>query len=238
MEIKIDIDDERHFVDVAPVVDREDFAKEIERIRLALELKTPLEANDYSAIPTKDELSKIDTEIEKSRKRLYLPIVFRSVIAAVVFRNEVTNEDYSLAYLDSKLHGTFDTEGATPDETHFIVLSPGARDGDVIKALQKYREQLGNVKGVPKYKYIHQVWEVSKNKPSLKKYRKWYKAIKNDISISKIAGDEIKDCPIYLIDENHPTGKKRPKGCTCYTESMIRKGFDTYESLIWKTRTS
>ncbi|HZE86973.1 MAG TPA: hypothetical protein VE090_02080 [Methylomirabilota bacterium] len=197
-----------------------------------------MESNDYSTIPTKDELSRIDTEIEKSRKRLYLTIVFRSVIGAVVFRNEVTNEDYSPAYLDSELHGTFDTEGITPDETHFIVLSPGARDADVIKALQEYREQLGNVKGVPKYKYIHQVWEVNKNKPSLKKFRNWYKAIKNGSSPADIAENETKDCPIYSTNEHHPTGKNKPKGCTCYSESMIRKGFDIYESLVWKTRTS
>lgn len=238
MEIKIDIDDERHFVDIAPVVDREDFAKEIERIRLALELKTPLESNDYSTIPTKDELSRIDAEIEKSRKRLYLPIVFRSVIGAVVFRNEVTNADYSPAYLDSELYGTFDTEGITPDETYFIVLSPGARDTDVIKALQEYRDQLGNVKGVPKYKYIHQVWEVNKNKPSLRKYRKWYLAKNNGSSIADIAENETKECPIYPVDEKHSTEKKRHKGCTCYSESTIRKGVDVYESLIWKTRTS
>ena len=108
---------------------------------IALGVKTPVENNDYSKIPSKDELSHIDEEIEKSRIKLYLPIVFRSVIGAVVFRNEVVNEDYSSAYLDSKLNGTFDTEGTTPDETHFIVLSPSARDDDVIKALQKYREQ-------------------------------------------------------------------------------------------------
>lgn len=238
MDIKIEIDDERHFADVAPVVDKDDFAKEVKRIRSVLGVKIPLSDNDFSKPPDEIEKKQIDDEIEKSRKHLYLPIVFRSVIGAVVFRNEVTNEDYSPAYLDSKLHGTFDTEGTTPDETHFIVLSPGARDDDVIKALQKYRGQLGNVKGVPNYKYIHQVWEVSKNKPSLKKYRKWYKAIKNGSSFAEIAEDETKNCPIYKIDENHSTGKNKPKGCTCYTENMIRKGFDAYESLIWKTRTS
>ena len=235
MEIKIEIDVERHFVDVASVVDRDDFAKEVERIRSVLEVKIPLRDNDFSKPPDEAEKKHINEEIERSRKRLYLPIVFRSVIGAVVFRNEVTNEDYSPTYLDSKLHGTFDTDGTTPDETHFIVLSPGARDSDVIKALQKYREQLGNVKGVPKYKYIHQVWEVSKNKPSLKKYRKWYHAITNGATFIDIVNHEAKNCP---IPEQHETGKEKPKECTCYEESTIRKGFDTYEALIWKTRTS
>lgn len=235
MDIKIDIENERHFIDVAPVVDRDDFAKEVERIRQALGIKIPLNEKDFSYPLTKEKQKKIDDEIEKSRKLLYLPIVFRKVIEAVVFCNQVSDSDYSPAYLDRKSDGTFDKEGATPDDTYFIVLSPGARDKDVIKAYQEYRDQLGNVKGVPDYKYIHQVWEINKNKPSLKKYREWCKAIKAGDSYANIADKETKKCP---MPENHKTGKKKPKGCTCYDESTIRKGVATYESLVWKTRTS
>ena len=60
--------------------------------------------------------------------------MFKPVIESVVFSNCITDSDYSPAYLDRKSDGTFDKEGATPDETYFIVLSPGARDKDVINA--------------------------------------------------------------------------------------------------------
>jgi len=236
MNIKIDIKDERHFIDVAPVVDRDDFIKEVERIRFALGIKIPLSDNDFSKILTKDESAKIDDEIEKSRKHLYLPIVFRSVIGAVVFRNEVTDEDYSPAYLDCQWDGSFDKEGATPDETYSIVLSPGVRDEDVLKALQKYRDQLGNVKEAPNYKYIHQIWEVNKNKPSLRKYRDWYQTINDGDTFADIAQEETSKCPI--LGDKHKKGKGKPKECTCYDESTIRKGIDVYKALLWKTRTS
>lgn len=234
MDIQIDIDD-RHFTDVAPVVDREDFSKEIERLRSVLKpIIQDIERNP-SKIISKSERGNIDSEIDKSRKRLYLPIVFGPVIEAVVFNNCVTDIDYSPAYLDRKSDGTFDKQGATPDDTYFIVLSPGARDKDVINAYQKYRDELGNVKGASKYKYIHRVWEVSKNKPSLKKYREWYQAIKAGDSYAGIAEKETKKCP---MPDGHKTGKKKSAGCTCYEESTIRKGVATYESLVWKTRTS
>ena len=236
MKINIDIKDERHFIDVVSIVDRDDFIKEVERIRFALGIKTPLSNNDFSKIPTKGESDRIDAEIEQSRKHLYLPIVFRSVIGAVVFRNEVVDEDYSPAYLDCRPDGTFDKEGATPDETYFIILSPGVRDEDVLKALQKYRGQLGNIKGAPKYQYIHQIWEVNKNKPSLRKYRDWYWTLEAGGTFADIAQEETSKCPI--AGDKHKKDEKRPKECTCYDESTIRKGIDAYKALLWKTRTS
>lgn len=234
MDIEIDLKDERHFTDVAPIVDREDFVNEVERIRNVLKIHIPLSDKELSKIPTKADEKIINSEIEKSRKHLYLPIVFKSVIASVVFRNEVTDRDYSSAYLDSDLHGTFDDEGITPDETHYIVLSPGARDTDVLKAYQDYRDHLGNDKSIASYKYIHRVWETNISKPSLKKYRKWYLARRKGISFQEIATMETDDCP---VKRDHKTGKDKPKDCACYEESTIRKGVDTYENLVWKTRT-
>lgn len=235
MDIKIEIDDERHFADVAPIVDREDFAREVERIRSALRLKIPL-SNDYLLKPLdEDEEMMIDAEVEKSRKTLLLPSVFKSVICSVVFRNEVTNIDYSPAYLVHESENFYDADGEpTPDETYSIVLSPGVRDKDVLKALWKYRDELGNIQGVSEYKYIHSVWEVNKNKPSLRKYRDWYQTIENKGTYADIATEETKNC---TMPDEHKTGKKKLKGCTCYDESTIRKGVTTYKSLIWKTPT-
>ncbi len=228
MDIEINIEDDRHFIDVASIVDREDFGKEIQRLRSVLRIKLPLTDTDF---PKEDELER---EIEVSRKNLFLSVTFKSILEAVVFRNRITDKDYSPVYLDKLQNGTFDKEGRTPDDTYFIVLSPEARDEDVIKALQQYRDQLGNVKGSKDYRYIHQVWEKNKQKPSIKKYRKWYMDRKKDISFADIALSETEHC---LIKETHPTGKNKPKGCTCYDESTIRKGVEIYESLIWKTRT-
>ena len=64
MDIQIDIKDERHFCDVAPVVDREDFAKEIERIRSVLEIKLPLDEKYFSLPLSKSKEKQIETEIE------------------------------------------------------------------------------------------------------------------------------------------------------------------------------
>ncbi len=241
MDIKIDIDDDRYFTDVAPVVDRDEFAKEIERLRSALKVKMPLSKNDYSKVVSEKEAKLIDKEIEKSRKRLFLPVIFRSVISAVVFRNEITNDDYSPAYLVHKTGDFYDKHGeSSPDETYGIILSPGARDEDVLKAYRDYRDILGNVSNVNSenselnYKFTNLVWDINKKKPSIKKYREWYKAIKADASYAEIAEKETLNCP---MPEGHQTGKKKPKGCTCYDESTIRKGFETYEALLRKTPT-
>ncbi len=217
MDIKIDIADDRYFIDVAPVVDRDDFAKEVERIRSVLGVTIPLPDNYFPKHPYQKQEKLIDKEIEQSRRTLCLPIVFRSVISAVVFYNRVSDHDYSPVLL-VKESNTFLNRVSTPDETYSIVLSPGARDQDVLKAYQEYRDMLGNVKGVPYYEFTNLVWNINKKKPSIKKYRKWYKAMK--------AGDSIADI----------TNKEAEDG-TAYEESTIRKGIDTYKTLLRKTPT-
>ncbi len=236
MDIQIDIREDRHFIDVAPVVDREDFTQEVKRIRQIFKVICPLKEKDILRLSDKNQQKKIDSEIEKSRKKLYLPKVFIPVIEASVFRNKVTDKDYSPAYLEYKWDDNFYSNGeaVSPDETYSIVLSPNVRNEDVLKSLQEYRDQVGNVRGIPSYQYIHQVWEQNKKKPSIKKYRNWYHLIKNGNSYSGVAEKETQACPIA---GNHETGKDKPKSCTCYDESTIRKGVDTYESLVGKTPT-
>jgi hypothetical protein len=233
MDIKIDIEDERHFIDVAPVVDRDDFTNEIERLRSVLGVTIPLPDNYFSKPLDQKKEKMIDAEIERSRKTLYLPVVFRSVISSIVFRNEVTDSDYAPAYLVKK-SGNFYNEYSTPDETYAIVLSPGARDEDVLKAYQKYRDILGNVKGVPHYKFTNLVWDINKKKPSIKRYRKWYLAAKSGISIKNIADEETENCP---VKKAHEIGNNKPEGCTCFHVSTIAKGIETYEKLRLKTPT-
>ncbi|OQY69195.1 hypothetical protein B6D29_00070 [Microgenomates bacterium UTCPR1] len=215
MDIQINIKDDRLYTDVASVVDREDFLKEVKRIRSALDIEIPLSDDQLSKIPTDDEIKKMDVEVEKSRKRLYLPITYSGVITAVVYRNEVSDSDYSPAYLDCKRDVFYYMdEATTPDDTYYIVLSPGAREKDVLKAYRKYTSQLGNFKGVPKYEYIHKIWDVSKEQPSIRKHREWYLAYKSGKKPSQIAKNEVN-----------------------FHESTIRKGIEKYESFIWKTPT-
>lgn len=230
MDIKIDIDDDRLFADVAPVVDRDKFSKEVERIRSAIGIKTPLSPKRILQFKEVDLLEK---EAERSRLRLYLPIVFRRVIEKAALCGKISDGDYLPAYLDSKL-GTFDTRGNKVDETFFIVLSPNVRDDDVLKALSEYRHQIGNESGVPNYKYINPIWKTDIKKPSVKKYREWYLARKLEVPYKDIADRETYNCP---IKELHDIGKNKPKGCTCFHESTIRKGVETYKSLIEKTPT-
>ena len=48
MDIKIDITDDRLFADVAPVVDRDKFSKEIGRIRTVVGISTLLPQDKYN----------------------------------------------------------------------------------------------------------------------------------------------------------------------------------------------
>ena len=83
MNIKIEIDDDRFFCDVAPVVDRKDFSNEIEHIRKKVGLNKILSLNEYPhfiEIFGVEKDKALDREVEKSRKRLFLPTVFKPVI--------------------------------------------------------------------------------------------------------------------------------------------------------------
>lgn len=234
MDIEIDINDDRLFTDVALIVDRDDFCAEIMRLRSVLKINFPLDNKASSAIPSRRWEKKVEAEIEKSRKSLYLPTVYTPVIEAVVFRKRVTKDDYSPAYLDCISNGTFDKEGAAPDDTYIIVLSPGARDEDVIKAYQQYRDQLGNVKGVPRYQYIHRVWDIEKAKPAIRKHRKWYHAWKSGSTYAQICDAEADECP---IKNKHNTGTSKSKECSHYDEGTIKRGIERYEALVLQTRT-
>lgn len=229
MDIKIELDDDRHFADVAPVVDRPAFSNEVKRIRSIIGIKRPIGERELPKLLKKERL--LEKEVEKSRKSLFLPVVFRRIIEKATLCGTISNGDYLPAYLDSTLD-TFDSEGKRVDETYFIVLSPGVRHNDVIRAYWEYADKLENEKGVSEYKYINPVWKVDKKKPSIQKYRRWYLAINAGKSYPKICSEEADKCP---IEEKHDTGKKRPKECTHYDESTIRKGVETYKSLIWKT---
>ncbi len=237
MDIKIDIDDERYFTDVAPIVDRENFAEEIKRLRSALDKIIP---KNYFSQNLYDEKiqKKIDAEVEASRKRLFLPVVFRSVISAVAFRDEVTNSDYSPAYLVHETRNFYDKRGEpSADETYAIILSPSARDNDVLKALQEYRDMLNKNPngGHFNYNLTPRVWGSNIKKPSIWNYRKWWLlASKENKTPEEIADMETKNCPIKT---EHDIGKNKPKGCTCFHVSTITKGIETYESLRSKTPT-
>jgi hypothetical protein len=237
MDIKIDIKDDRHFIDVASIVDRDDFVDEIKRLRSVFVKILP---KNFPTKPPNEEIEKrIDDEIEKSRKSLFLPLAYSSVISAVAFRNEVTDMDYSPAYLVKKT-GSFYTgmksyhfEDTTPDETYSIILTPSARDKDVLKAFKEYRDKLGNTNDL--FQFVPLIWDRNKKKPSIKYYRKWYLASKSGKEVKDIADEETENCLIKTVHENK--GKKKPKDCSCFDESTISKGIKTYKKLLLKSPT-
>lgn len=243
-DIKIEINDEKLFTDVALVVDQDEFTKEIKLLRKTYQKvfkkKKLLSEEEFRTFKRRIYgTKKFDETIDLSRKRLFLPITFRRIIQKAAFCGKIKEGDYLPAYLDSRPSTpsmpSFDKEGNFPDQTYFIVISPGARDNDVIHALQKYRDQLGNIDGIKDYKYIPQDWEVEKGKPAIKKYREWYLASKKGKSPEEIQGELFSKCPHIKQKQKHET-KPRLKGCTCYDESTIRKGIATYEKLLWKSR--
>lgn len=240
MTIEIDIKDDKHYLDVAIVVDRNDFQKEITQIKLDSGITSPMEGEDLNqfimGLYKQKKATQFDSRIEQARKTLRLPITFFPVIEAAALKNKVSDTDYKPAYLIHDLD-VYDDEGYEVGEKYSIVISPSARDSDVLKALQEYRDQLDNEKGVADYKYIGTIWGIEKGKPSIKSYRSWYLAVKSGTSYQQICEQETARCPLVIEGSTHVTGKGKPKDCTCYDESMIRKGVKTYENLIRKTPT-
>lgn len=237
MTIEIDIKDNKRFLDVAIVVDRQDFRVEVERIRQEFNIPFPLNAVQLRQFIMDLYKQKKETtfrdRIEKARKTLRLPITFLNVIEAVALTNRVDDSNYKPAFLTHKLD-VYNEEAGEVSEIYSIVLSPNARDSDVLKALQEYRDQLDNEKGVGDYKYIGTVWGKEKDKPSIKSYRRWYWENQSGRTYQQICEDETDKCQ---LKDNPEHDSKKLKGCTCFDEGMIRKSVATYEKLIWKTPT-
>ena len=229
MDIEIELNDDRHFSDVALIVDRDDFQDEVKRLRSVFDTNLK---KDILPQDVEEQNKYIDSEVEISRKALCLPIVFRKVIEAVVFRNKVTDDDYSPAYLDSTWD-TFNDEYNTPDETYYIVLSPSVRDKDVLLALQQYRDRLGNEKLASKYQMIQKIWDMDTGKPSVKYHRKWYFQNLAGMTFEEISQQEQDTCSAATHRSKH----NRVKNCTCFDVSTIRKAIKTYDQLLGKVRT-
>lgn len=241
--IRINIEDEKLFTDVSLIVDSEEFLNEILKLRNDIETKfklilptTPEKYEDFeTSIFGKKEQQEYEAMFEIVRNKLYLPITFLSVIGTATIFGEVDSNAYKPAYLEHETK-LFNDADQTPDERYFITLSPSARDTDVLQAFQEYRDKLGNFKGVPKYKYIHLIWKPEKAKPAIKHYREWFVKYNSGMSAKEIEEEMYGNCK---ITERHTT-KPRPKGCTCYDESTIRKEISSYQALIykiWKSRT-
>lgn len=237
MDIEIEIEDERLFTDVALIVDHDDFKKEIILIRKEFGIKDLLPNDKFSDYFQKLEIGKcneFDDLVRNSRKKLFLQIVFEPVIKKAALCGKVLDGDFRPAILESKIEA-FDEN--TPDETYSIILSPWVRDKDVLRALQEYRDQLGNIEGASEYEFISSIWENEDGKPAIKNHREWYLKNKNGMSTEDICTELSDKCP---YSNKHKT-KPRLPGCTCFDESTIRKGIKDYSSLIlkkWNSRTS
>lgn len=238
--IEIKIDDDRLFTDVALVADQDEFLDEVRRIRIVFKIHRPFSQERYYSFIRSLSLSKKDKKhfdevIEQTRKKLLLPTTFLEVIKKAAFCGVIVDDDYSPAFLECK-ESYFDDKDEMPDLTFSIVISPRVRDEDVLKALQQYRDQLGNIKGIPKYKYIPLVKDFETGKPAIKNHRSWYLSQKEGKSPKKIESSITVRCPVHGKYITKGASKKL-EDCTCCDESTIRKGIKTYKSLLRKSRT-
>lgn len=240
MKIDIQIDDEKNFMDVALVVDQPEFLKLINGLRKKYKVSKTWSYKEYQdyyrKIRDTKKSEELKKDIEKTRDDLNLPSSFIRTITMSLFCGVVTDKDYLPAFL-TRYKQSSNTDGY---DEYCIVLSPQARDLDVTRALQEYRDQVKNYLGhnLKDYKFIPtSINGLVNGKQSVKKHRSWYLNFNSGMSLEKIEEKCINKCPLKKSQPNHITGKNKPKECCCFDESTIRKGIQNYESLLWKSRT-
>lgn len=235
MKIDIKIDDEKLFTDVALVVDQYGFAEEIEKARKKLKFDFPLSPSHKREPLTEKQKKQINEAVEQIRKKLRLPHIFIKVILGVLLYGMVEKDDYAPAILTEE-NQYFDDMAYEPDYKYSILLSPQARDEDVIKALQDYRDKVQNfLKQKPGYQFIPVLSsDIVQGKPSIKHHRDWYLKTSKGITVEDICQEYANKCS---IPQPHETGKNKPKGCICFDESTVRYGIRNYKTLLRKSRT-
>lgn len=243
MEIQIDIKDDKLFTDVALVVDQPGFIETIEETRKQFDFELPTTLDKHIAYKNKIYNSKkklkLQQTIEQVRRKLRLSNIFIKVIEKAIFVGEIKDSDYSPALLFSE-DSYFDNQATEPDYKYSILLSPQARDEDVLRALQKYRDEIQNYIKRKKigddYAFIPIVSDdVIQSKPNIRDHRQWYiDFYEAKKPIGDIYQGCIDSCP---ITEPHEVGKNKPKGCRCFDKSTIRKGIRAYKNLLRKSRT-
>lgn len=235
MNIDIKINDEKLFTDVALVVDQQGFLDEIEKARKAFKLESPLTFKEYLEFIPESRQPEVDKAVEQIRKRLRLPHIFTKVIEKAIFCGVIEEGDYFPAMLIEE-NEYFEDMAYEPDYKYSILLSPQARDGDVIKALQDYRDKAQNfLNQKPSYQFIPVLSsDIVQGKPSIKHHRDWYLKTSKGITIEEICQEYADKCP---IPQPHKTGKDKPKGCICFDESTVRYGIKNYKTLLRKSRT-
>ena len=244
MKIDIQINDVKRLTDVALVVDQDYFLIEIKALRKTYKITQLLLQEEYIKF-RKDiyfkpnQKNKLKSDIENIRKKLRLPHSFLRVIEKATFCGVITEKDYLPAYLERDT-SSFDKNGNEPDDKYYIVLSPQARDKDVIDAFQSYRDSVNNWLNSKVFNYRF-IWvpneKIVKRKPSIKDHRQWYQSLNSGMSFKEIELECIDSCPIKTTQPSHKTGKGKPSECRCFDESTIRKGVENYKSLLRKSRT-
>jgi len=233
MKIKIDISDRRLFSDIAHIVDQQNYLQEIERARDLFNINEPWGLEKYHkykrSIYKSEKSDKLKTTIENIRIKLMLPKVFIKAIESSIFLGVVTDDDYSPAILISEIN-YFDDKGEIPDYTYSIILSPRVKDTQVIKALQEYRDQLGNTKGIANYSYIPEPKSTPQRKSATRNHREWYWLNKQGKSIEEIWKASIESCP---IDSDEHFVDLDASKCTCNLgKTTVSDGIKAYGEFL------
>ncbi len=240
MKIDIKIEDEKNFMDVALAVDQPEFLKLIGVLRRKYKVSKPWSRKGYQdyyrKIHDTKKSEELKNDIEKISDDLNLSLSFIRTITMSLFCGVVTDKDYLPAFL-AKYKESSNINGY---DDYCIVLSPQARDLDVIRALQEYRDQVKNYldNNLKSNRFIPASTNgLISGKFSVRNHRNWYSDFNSGMTLEKIEEKCIDTCPLKESRPNHATGKNKPKECCCFDESTIRKGIQNYESLLWKSRT-
>lgn len=233
MKIRIDITDKRLFSDVAHVVDQDVFIEEVCKARKLLNISEPWDIeklHEYKRTIFKSSKSdELNSLIESIRTKLLLPKVFKKVVESSIFLGSISTDDYTPAILMEE-PDLLDEKGEVLTYTYSIMLSPKVKDTHVITALQEYRDQLGNEKGVSNYQYIPEPIKVIESKSATMNHRAWYWLQKEGKSISEILDISAKSCPLHTETRDIELD---PKKCTCNLgKSTVSDGIDEYKLFL------
>lgn len=149
--IEIKISDDGEFTDVALLVAKEDFRRDVKKLRTkySLNRQYPLKDHlsvyrefEYKLASNKDLEDKFHKDIEVIRLRYRKPTHFLKAIKKAIVVGVIGDGDYAKAYLETENIYLPDSDGNIEDTKYSIVIFPGTREGDVKKVFSDFNKQV------------------------------------------------------------------------------------------------
>jgi hypothetical protein len=237
----------KKYTDLAIAFDNIRVMNEISGLRKELGLYSEMSFKKYRGylreIYNTRKLETLKQKIEQARKHAMLPIHFGRALMLATFCDFVTDESYEpviTEYNYNVIYEVSDSHDETKEVEESIchlIVGPMTRDVDVVNALNKYQEQLGNVAGGKTgYEYIPESNITKDALPAIKLIREWFLLKENGVSIEKIREHYASKCP---YEDGHEDDTKEPKagrkirlpGCTCYGIRYITTQISNYRKL-------